>query len=94
MYVRLVHPQPQPGQAAEYARRWEAVLGPRARDIPGFHSAYFVGDPEANKLLAIFIFDEKPGEALDQAMDDFRQHCSDITTGPARREDLELLAEA
>ena len=25
MYVRLVHPQPQPGQAEEYARRWQAI---------------------------------------------------------------------
>lgn len=94
MYIRLVHPQPQPGQAAEYARRWESTLAPRARDIPGFRAAYFVGDADANKLVAIFIFDEKPGQQLDQAMDDFRQHCSDITTGPARREEFEVLAKA
>jgi hypothetical protein len=94
MYVRLVHPQPRPGQAAEYARRWEAILAPRARAIPGFHAAYFVGDPEANTVRAIFLFDEKPGDALDQAMDDFRQRCRDITTGPALREDFMVLVEA
>lgn len=94
MFVRLVHPQPQPGKAAEYARRWEATLAPRARAVPGFRAAYMVGDTKANTLLAIFMFDEKPGEALDQAMGDFRQHCSDITTGPARREEFEVLAEA
>ncbi len=94
MYVRLVHPQPQPGQAAEYARRWEAILAPRARAIPGFRAAYFVGDPAAGTVRAIFVFDDQPGEALDQAMDDFRQRCRDITTGPARREDFVVLAEA
>jgi hypothetical protein len=94
MYVRLVHPRPQPGQAAEYARRWQAILAPRARAIPGFRAAYFVGDPAANTVRAIFVFDDQPGEALDQAMDDFRQRCRDITTGPALREDLEILAEA
>ena len=94
MYVRLVHPQPQPGQAAEYARRWEAILAPRARAIPGFRAAYFVGDRASGTVRAIFVFDDKPGEALDQAMDDFRHRCRDITTGPALREDFEVLAEA
>ena len=94
MYVRLVHPQPQPGQAAEYARRWQAILAPRAKAIPGFRAAYFVGDRATEGVHAIFVFDEEPGEALDQAMDDFRQRCRDITTGPARREDFEVLAEA
>jgi hypothetical protein len=94
VYIRLVHPQPQPGQAAEYARRWEAILAPRARAIPGFRAAYFVGDRATEAVHAIFIFDEQPGAALDEAMDDFRQRCRDITTGPARREDFEVLAEA
>jgi hypothetical protein len=94
MYVRLVHPQPQPGQAAEYARRWEAILAPWARTLPGFRAAYFVGDPAAETVHAIFLFDEAPGAALDQAMDDFRQRCRDITTGPALREDFAVLAEA
>ena len=94
MHVRLVHPRPRPGQAAEYARRWEAILAPRARAIPGFRAAYFVGDPAAETVHAIFIWDDVPGEALDQAMDDFRQRCRDITTGPALREDLVVLAEA
>lgn len=94
MYVRLVHPQPQPGQAAEYARRWEAILAPRARAMPGFHAAYFVGDRATEAVHAIFVFDKQPGAALDEAMDDFRQRCRDITTGPARREDFEVLAVA
>ena len=93
-YVRFVHPQPQPGQAAEYARRWKAILAPRAQAIPGFRVAYFVGDPPANTVHVIFVFDDKPSEALDQAMDDFRQRCRDITSGPALREDFVVLAEA
>ena len=94
MHVRLVHPRPRPGQAEEYARRWKAILAPRARAIPDFRAAYFVGDRAADTVHAIFIWDDAPGEALDQAMDDFRQRCRDITTGPALREDLVVLAEA
>jgi heme-degrading monooxygenase HmoA len=94
MYVRFVTPHPQPGQAEEYARRWKAILAPRARAISGFRAAYFVGDREANTVTAIFVWDDKPGAALDEAMNDFRQRCRDITTGPAEREDFEVLAEA
>jgi heme-degrading monooxygenase HmoA len=94
MYVRLVRPQPRPGQAEEYARRWKEILAPRARDLPGFHAAYFVGDITANAVTAIFLWDDEPGEALDRAMDDFRHQCRDITSGPATREDFVILAEA
>lgn len=94
MYVRLVHPEPQPGQAAKDARRWKAILAPRARAISGFRAAYLGGDPTAETIHAIFVFDDTPGEALAQAMDDFRQRCRDITTGPALREDFAVVAEA
>ncbi len=94
MYVRLVHPRPRLGQAEEYARRWEEILAPRARSIPGFRAAYFVGDSAANRVHAIFVWDDEPDEALDRVMDDFRQRCRDITTGPAEREDYEVLAQA
>lgn len=94
MYARLVHPRPQPGKAAEYARRWEEILAPKARAMPGFHAAYFIGDSATETLHAIFIFAEPPGAALDEAMDDFRQRCRDITLGPAPREDFQVLAWA
>jgi hypothetical protein len=48
---------------------------------------------DANAVHAIFVWDDEPGAALDRAMDDFRQRCRDITTGPAVREDLVVLAE-
>jgi len=94
MFVRLVHPQPKQGKVAEYVRRWEAILAPRARAIPGFRAAYFVDDRATDAVHAIFIFDRDPVEALDEAMNDFRERCRDITTGPAPREDLDVLAEA
>jgi hypothetical protein len=94
MHIRLVHPHPQPGQAEEYARRWKEILAPGVRSLPGFHAAYFVGDRAAGRVHAIFVWDHEPGEALDQAMDDFRQRCRDITTGPAEREDYAVVAEA
>jgi hypothetical protein len=94
MYVTLVFPRPQPGKADEYAQRWKAILAPRVRALPGFRAGYFVGDPAANTVQAVYLWDERPGEALEHALNDFRQQCRDITTGPARREDLEVLAEA
>jgi hypothetical protein len=36
----------------------------------------------------------KVSEELQEAMNDFRQQCRDLTTGPGRREDFEVLAEA
>ncbi len=94
-HVRPSRAPPTPtGQAEEYARRWEEILAPRARSIPGFRAAYFVGDRAANRVYAIFVWDDEPAEALDRAMDDFRQRCRDITTGPVEREDYEVLAAA
>lgn len=94
MYVTLVFPRPQPGKAEEYAQRWKAILAPRVRTLPGFRAGYFVGDPAANTVQAICLWDERPGEALKQAMDGYRHQCRDITLGPGRREDFEVLAEA
>ena len=94
MYVTLVHPRPQPGQEKEYARRWKAILAPRVRALPGFRAGYFVGDPAANTVHAIYLWDEKPVAELEEAMNDFRQHCRDLTLGPGQREDLDVLAEA
>jgi len=81
VYVQLVHFHPKPRQSHEYARRWQEELSPRARRLPVFRAAYFVGDREANKVNAIFVWDDKPSEALDRTMDDFRERCRDITTG-------------
>jgi hypothetical protein len=89
-----VYPRPQPGQEEEYARRWKAILAPRVRALPGFRAGYFVGDPTANTVQAIYFWDDQPGEALEHAMNDFRQQCRDITLGPGRREHFEILAEA
>ena len=94
MYVRIVRGHPQPGQVGEVARRWKEVLAPRMRSIPGFRAAYFVGDREANKGLGVSIWDDKPGESLDQAMRELRQRVQDISLGPPTIEDYEVLAEA
>ena len=94
MYVRIVRGQPQPGQADEAARRWREHLAPRLRSIPGFRAAYFIGDREANKVGGVSIWDDKPGEAVDRSMREFRQQVQDITVGPPTMEDYEVLAEA
>ena len=94
MYIRIVRGQPQPGQAEEVARVWKEHLAPRLRSIPGFRAGYFIGDREANKVAGVTIWDAKPGEAVVQAMAEFRQRVQDITTGPPSVEDYEVLAEA
>jgi hypothetical protein len=94
MYVTFVFPRPQPGQAEECARRWKAILAPCVRALPGFRAGYFVGDPAANTVQAIYLWDDRPTETLEQAMDDVRHQCRDITLGPGRHEDFEVLAEA
>jgi hypothetical protein len=75
---------------------WERVGGgiPRLRALPGFRAGYFFGDPAANTVHAIYLWDEKPVEELEDAMNDFRHRCRDLTIGPGRREDFEVLAEA
>ena len=63
--------------AEEYARRWKAILAPRVRALPGFRAGYFFGDPAANTVHAIYLWDEKPVEELEEAMNDVRQQCRD-----------------
>ncbi len=94
MYIRIVRGQPRPGQADEAVRRWKEHLAPQLRSIPGFRGAYFIGDREANKVGGVSIWDDNPGEAVDQAMREFRQRLQDITVGPPTIEDYEVLAEA
>ena len=94
MYVTFVFPRPQPGKAEEYAQRWKTILTPRVRALPGFRAGYFVGDPAANTVQDIYLWDERPGEGLEQAMNDFRHQCRDLTLGPGRHEDFVVLAEA
>jgi hypothetical protein len=64
------------------------------RALPVFRAGYFFGDPAANTVHAIYLWDEKPVEELEDAMNDFRHRCRDLTIGPGRREDFEVLAEA
>ena len=94
MYIRIVRGQPQPGQVDEVARRWEEHLAPRLRGLPGFRHGYFTGDRAADRVAGVTVWDERPGEAADQAMREFRQQVQDITTGPPAVEDYEVLAEA
>src|SRR6266545_2539250 len=43
MYLRIVKGVVQAGQIEELAKRWEANVGARITQQPGFHYAYFVG---------------------------------------------------
>ena len=94
MYIRIVRGQPQPGQVDEVARRWQEHLAPRLAGLPGFRHGYFTGDRAANRVVGVTVWDDKPGEAADQALREFGQRLQDITTGPPTMEDNEVLAEA
>lgn len=94
MYVRIVQGQPQPGQIDEVARRWREHLAPLLRELPGFRAACFVSDPGRTRGIGISFWDDKPGEAVDQAMQELRQRVQDIASGPLAIEDFEVLAEA
>ena len=94
MYIRIVRAQPKPGQVDELARRWKEFIAPRLVGVPGFRHGYFSGDRDANRAAGVTIWDEKPGAAAEQAMQEFRQHVQDIVAGPPTIEDNEVLAEA
>lgn len=94
MYIRIVRGQPQPGQVEEVAKRWQEHLAPRLREIPGFRAGYLIGEPQGTAAIGVTIWDDKPGEALTQAMGEFRQRIQDIASGPPSIEDYEVLAEA
>lgn len=94
MYVRIVQGQLQPGQVDEVARRWKEHLAPLLRDLPGFRAACLVSDPGRTRGIGISFWDDKPGETVNQAMQELRQRVLDIASGPPTIEDFEVLAEA
>jgi quinol monooxygenase YgiN len=93
MYVRIVRPQLRPGQVDELAKRWEAFIAPRLREAPGFQHAYFSGNREQNTIAGVTVWDQRPPEVMQQAMQEFQAQVQDIMTGPPTIEDYEVLVE-
>jgi len=94
MYLRVVNGSVQDGQIDELARLWEANVGARIKQLPGFRHAYFVGNREKNAAVGVTLWDELPDvAALGQAMQQFQGKVADITTGPPTFEDYEVLVE-
>jgi hypothetical protein len=95
MYLRIVKGAVQAGQIEEMAKRWEANVGARITQQPGFHHAYFVGDRETGAVTGVTLWDTLPDEAvMRQAMQEFQAKLADITTGVAPTvETYEVLVE-
>ena len=94
MYLRIVKGEVQAGQIEEMAKRWEANVGARLKQLPGFHHAYFVGNRETNAVTGVTLWDTPPDvAALGQVMQEFRSKVADISTGPPTIEDYEVLVE-
>lgn len=94
MYLRIVKGVVQAGQIEELAKRWEANVGARITQQPGFHHAYFVGNRETNVVTGVTLWDALPDVAtIGPAMQEFQAKVADITTGPPTIEDYEVLVE-
>jgi heme-degrading monooxygenase HmoA len=94
MYLRIVKGEVQAGQTDEMAKRWEANVGARIKQLPGFRHAYFVGNRETNAVTGVTLWDTLPDRAaLGQAMQEFQSKIADIATGPPTIEDYEVLVE-
>ncbi|MFL5760270.1 MAG: antibiotic biosynthesis monooxygenase family protein [Thermomicrobiales bacterium] len=94
MYARIVKAAVQAGQLDEMATRWEANVGTRMQQAPGFRHAYFVGNRESGAVTGVTLWDTPPDEAaLRQVMQEFQPKVADIMTGPPTVEDYEVLVE-
>jgi hypothetical protein len=76
------------------AKHWYQAFLARAWTPGGLRAGYFVGDPVANRVQAICLWDSKPVEELEESLNDYRHQCREIILGPGRREGFEVLAEA
>ena len=95
MYVRIIRGQTQPGQVDELARRWQEVVAPRLKGVPGFRRIYFCGDRGTNRMAAVSVWRSRPDEAaLDRVVQEFRERVRDITAAGPVIEGDEVLAEA
>ena len=94
MYIRLVRGQAQPGQVEELAQRWNGFWGSRMPTIPGFRHAHFGPGQEANTILSISVWDQRPDLAtMEPMMQEFQTHVRDISAAPPVVEEYETLAD-
>jgi hypothetical protein len=94
MFLRIVHPQVKSGQHKEVARRWQEVLGARAKENPNFKHAYMASDQSGEGIVAVLLFNELPSAEQTKAMQaEMMAKMQDLAMGPPRMEDFEVLAE-
>ena len=94
MHMRIVSGTFNAGQIDEMAKRWEANVGARLKQQPGFRHAYFVGNREQNTAVGVTLWDTPPDMAtMNQIMQQFQGQIGDIVAGAPTAENYEVLVE-
>jgi hypothetical protein len=95
MYLRIVKGTVQADQLDEMAKRWEANVGARIRQQPGFRHAYFTGNRETGAVMGVTLWDTLPDDAVMRpVMQEFQTKIADISAGGAPTiENYEVLVE-
>ena len=96
MLIRTTKAQTHPGQVDELVRRWQDVVAPHVPEIPGLRSVYLCGNPEADTVLAIHLWENPPDQAAHQLHDRqaFRDQVRDLLRAEPVVEEYEVLTEA
>ena len=95
MFMRIVRSTPKPGQHDEFAKRWKAHFGPMIKQNPKVRHAYVGYDADANTVVAVTVWDERPEDAvLHAGAEEFRPKVQDLMAGPPVFEAYDVLANA
>ena len=94
MFVRIVRPQIKPDQAEEAAKRWEAHLGPKAKNNPNFQRGFFAANADRTAIAAVTLWDQIPDEEMTRQMQaEIAAQMEGLMSGPPTTEDFEVLAQ-
>jgi hypothetical protein len=94
MDIRLVRGQAQPGQVEALARRWQDFWGTQMPQVPAFQHAHFAASQEANAILSISVWEQRPDQAtMEPLMQQFQSQVRDISAGPPTFDEYETLAD-
>jgi hypothetical protein len=95
MFIRIVRPQIQPGQAKEAAKRWQEFAGTRLKENPNLRAGYMAANSDGSALVAVTLWDQLPDEASTrQFQSEIQAKMQDIMSGPPPPfEEYEVLAK-
>ena len=94
MFVRIVRPQINPGQAQEAAKRWESFMAPRAKANPNFQRGYMAVNADGTSVVAVTLWDQLPDEErTKQIQKEIAEQMEGLMTGPPSTEDFEVIGQ-